>query len=132
MQKSIDKNKILDDNFSELLKKNENFEQFDAVFVDSFDKYQQKNYEKILKAQNEKDIKLWAWKNDKANAEFAIICGEQDLENVTISVSDLKAESNIIGSKNVKVSFIRDVKAYTGHAGWYANNPANITRSYIF
>ncbi len=126
MQKSIDKNKILDDNFSELLKKNENFEQFDAVFVDSFDKYQQKDYKTILNPQNKKGIKLWAWKNDKANAEFAIICGEQNLENVTISVSDLKAESNIIGSKNVKVSFIRDVKAYTGHAGWYANNPANI------
>ncbi len=126
MQKSLKNNQRVDDSFNELLKKNENFEQFDAVFVDSFDQYQQKNYEKILKAQNKKDIKLWAWKNDKANAEFAIICGEQDLENVTISVSDLKAESNVINSKNVKVSFIKDVKAYTGHAGWYANNPANI------
>ena len=74
MQKSLKNNQRVDDSFNELLKKNENFEQFDAVFVDSFDQYQQKNYEKILKAQNKKDIKLWAWKNDKANAEFAIIC----------------------------------------------------------
>lgn len=126
MQKSLKKNQIIEDNFSELLKKKENFEQFDAVFVDSFDKYQQKDYEKILNEQNKKDIKLWGWKNDKVNAEFAIICGGQDLENVSISVSDLKAESSVINSKNVKVSFIKDVKAYTGHAGWYANNPANI------
>lgn len=100
------------------------FGHFDAVYVDSFEQYQRKDYYKIL-AQNEKSVKLWAWKNDKANAEFAIICADKSLEDVSVTLSDLTSRSALIDSKNVKVSFIKDVKAYTGHAGWYANNPAN-------
>ena len=99
--------------------------QFDAVFVDSFDQYQQKDYDRILNTEKEKSIKLWAWKNDKANAEFAIICYDNDLDIVSFAISDLTSKTGIIPSDNVKLSFIKEVKAYTGHAGWYANNPKN-------
>lgn len=101
--------------------------QFVAGFVDSFDQYQQKRYCEILGAEHKKETRLWAWKNDKANAEFVIICADIDLQNVSIVATNLVSDTGeIIDSNNVKLAFIKDVKAYTGHAGWYANNPANI------
>ncbi len=118
--------KINGNNINLMCQNNENFEQFEAVYVDSFEQYQQKDYCKILKEYSKKEIKLWAWKNDKANAEFAILCGDNDIEGVSVIASELKSEFGAIASQNVKLSFIKEVKAYTGHAGWYANNPSNI------
>lgn len=102
------------------------FEDFDAVYVNNADQYQQKDYERILNTEKKKSIKLWTWKNDKAAAEFAILCAEKDIKNVSVTASDLLSETDKISSSQVKLSFIKDVKAYTGHAGWYANNPKNI------
>ncbi|MDE6660176.1 MAG: DUF4091 domain-containing protein, partial [Eubacterium sp.] len=106
---------------------------FDAVYVHNADQYQQKDYAQILNNESSKSIKLWAWKNDKAAAEFAILC-KKDMKNITLSASDLSGEAGVISSSNVTLSFIKEVKAYTGHAGWYANNPKNImprgTREY--
>lgn len=103
-----------------------NFNVFDAVYVNSSDQYQQKDYERILNTESQKSIQLWAWKNDKAAAEFAVLCADKDIENVSLNVSDLLGEAGKIPSSQVRLSFIKDVKAYTGHAGWYANNPKNI------
>lgn len=116
------------------LKKACDFDKFEAVFVNSFDQYQQKDFLKILSMPRQKSVNLWSWKNDKATCEFAIICADTTLENVTVTTSDLKGNSATIAASNVKLSFIKEVKAYTGHAGWYANNPSNImprgTREY--
>ncbi|MDE6412427.1 MAG: DUF4091 domain-containing protein [Eubacterium sp.] len=98
---------------------------FDAVYVHNADQYQQKDYAQILNNENKKSIKLWAWKNDKATAEFAILC-KKDMKNITLTASDLSGEAGVISSSDVTLSFIKDVRAYTGHAGWYANNPKNI------
>ena len=103
-----------------------NFEDFDAVYVDSSDRYQQKDYDRILNCGRNKSINLWAWKNDKAVAEFAILCADKELSNVSVKASDLNGESGAIPSSLVKLSFVKEVKAYNGHAGWYANNPGNI------
>lgn len=103
-----------------------NFDEFDAVYVNCSDQYQQKDYDRILNTEQNKNINLWAWKNDKAIAEFAILCADKELSNVSVKSSDLKSESAILPSSLVKLSFIKDVRAYTGHAGWYANNPGNI------
>lgn len=103
-----------------------NFDEFDAVYVNSSDQYQQKDYDRILNTEQKKCINLWAWKNDKALAEFAILCADKDLNNVSVAASDLKSEFAILPSSLVTLSFIKDVRAYTGHAGWYANNPGNI------
>lgn len=103
-----------------------NFEDFDAVYVNASDRYQQKDYDRILSTEQRKSINLWAWKNDKAEAEFAILCADTDLANVSVKASDLVGDSAILPSSLVKLSFIKEVKAFTGHAGWYANNPANI------
>ncbi len=103
-----------------------NFEDFDAVYVDSSDRYQQKDYDRILNCGRNKSINLWAWKNDKAVAEFAILSADKELSNVSVKASDLNGESGAIPSSLVKLSFVKEVKAYNGHAGWYANNPGNI------
>lgn len=102
------------------------FEDFDAVYVDSSDQYQQKDYSRILNTQQQKSIRLWAWRNDKATAEFAVLCADKELNNVTVKASDLSGEAGVLPSSLVTLSFIKEVKAYTGHAGWYANNPGNI------
>lgn len=115
---------------SEILNNNENddivnnkTEDFAAVFVNSFEQYQQKDYNKILLNNNGNSIKLWSWKNDKAIAEFAILTAGKVVRNVTLTATDLIGEKENIQNKNVKLSFIKEVKAYTGHAGWYAQNP---------
>ncbi|MDE5604492.1 MAG: DUF4091 domain-containing protein [Eubacterium sp.] len=98
---------------------------FDAVYVHNANQYQQKDYTQILNNERSKSIKLWAWKNDKATAEFAILC-KKDMKDITLTASDLSGEAGVISSSDVTLSFIKDVKAYTGHAGWYASNPRNI------
>lgn len=108
------------------LRRNYNFEDFDAVYVNSSDQYQQKDYERILNAEKQKNINLWAWKNDKAVAEFAILSGDKGLNAVSVAASDLTGDSGTLPSSLVKLSFIKEVRAYTAHAGWYANNPGNI------
>lgn len=102
-----------------------NFEDFDAVYVNSADQYPHKDYLRILKTEKEKSINLWAWKNDKATAEFAVLCADRELRRVSLTASDLTGEAGVISASQVKLSFIKDVKAYIGHAGWYANNPGN-------
>lgn len=102
------------------------FEEFDAVFVNSSDRYQQKDFGRILNTQKEKSIKLFAWKNDRATAEFAILCADKDLNKLSVKASDLKGEESTLPSSAVSLSFIKEVKAYTGHAGWYANNPLGL------
>ncbi len=101
------------------------FDGFDAVYVNSSDRYQQKDYDRILNTERKKSINLWSWKNDIATAELAILCADKNLNGVTVKASDLICESNILPSSLVKLSFIKEVKAYTGHAGWYANNLFN-------
>ncbi len=113
------------DNGVLLNKQNYNFEDFDALFVSNSDRYIQDDYDRILKSPQKKSLDLWAWKNDKTCAQFAILCAELDLDNVRISVTDLTGEQDNIPSSNVKVSYVKEVLAYTGHAGWYANNPNN-------
>ncbi len=113
------------DNGVLLNKRNYNFEDFDALFVSNSDRYIQDDYDRILKSPQKKSLDLWAWKNDKTCAQFAILCAELDLDNVRISVTDLTGEQDTIPSSNVKVSYVKEVLAYTGHAGWYANNPNN-------
>lgn len=105
--------------------KKDSFDDFNAVYVNNADQYQQKDYDRILETEHNTSVNLWAWKKDKAAAEIAILCADKRLENVTVTVSDLKGEAGIIPSSDVKVSFIREVRAYTGHAGWYAHNPKN-------
>lgn len=103
----------------------DSFKDFDAVYVHNADQYQQKDYAQILHNENKKSIELWAWKNDKASAEFAILC-KKDMKNITLTASDLSGKAGVISSSDITLSFIKDVRAYTGHAGWYANNPKNI------
>lgn len=102
------------------------FDGYDAVYVDSFDQYQQKDYDRMLNTEHRKSINLWSWRNDKAVAEFAVLCAEKDMHNISVKVSDLTCDAGVLPSSLIKLSFIKDVKAYVGHAGWYANNPCNI------
>ncbi len=103
-----------------------NFEDFDAVFVNRFDRYCQRDYDRIINTQKAKSIELYAWKNDKATAEFAILCAEKDLNKISVTASALTGENGSLPSLAISLSFIKEVRAYTGHAGWYANNPRGI------
>ena len=73
-----------------------NFEDFDAVYVNSSDQYQQKDYDRILNSEQKKSIHLWAWKNDKAVAEFAIMCADKDLDYTSVEASGLSSESGTL------------------------------------
>lgn len=99
---------------------------FKAVYVNSSQQYRQCDYGKVQEKCKDKTVKLWAWKNDQAMAEIAILCAQEDLKNVRAVSSVLSGESGDIPQSNIKLSFIKEVKAYGGHAGWYANNPLNL------
>lgn len=96
----------------------------DAMFVDSGDQYQQKAYERLRTGEKERSRQEWAWKNDRAVSEIAVLSKGKNLENVSVSVTDLQSVSASIPASQVELSFVREVKAYTGHAGWYAQNKA--------
>lgn len=102
------------------------FDDFTSFYVSTSQRYCQSDYDSILQYESNKSVKLWAWKNDKATAEIAILCAEKELEDVTVSASQLTSQNASIPKSAVKLSFVREVRAYTGHAGWYANNPKNI------
>ena len=96
----------------------------DATYVDSGDQYQQKAYDGLLGGNRKLSEQVWAWKNDKASAEIAVMSKQKALENVSVSITDLEGFGAVIPASSVKLSFVREVKAYTGHAGWYAQNKA--------
>lgn len=100
--------------------------EFEAVFVDSGDQYQQSAYNRILNDNLGNKQNIWSWKNDRASVQIAVLSGSDLLNKVHTEVSDLTNGKNIISSANIKPSFVREVRAYTGHAGWYANNPLSI------
>lgn len=97
-------------------------EDLDAMFVDSGDQYQQKAYETLRTGQKEYFRQDAAWKNDTAVSEIAVLSKGKKLENVSVCATDLRSASASIPSSQVALSFVREVKAYTGHAGWYAEN----------
>ncbi len=66
--------------------------------------YQKKDYERLLNTEKNKSIELWAWKNDKAAAEFAILCAK-DIKNVTLTASDLSGNADVISSSKVQLAF---------------------------
>ncbi len=107
----------------------------DATFVDSGDQYQQKAYNSLLAGRRKFSEQVWAWKNDKAVAEIAVMSKQKALEDVSVGITDLKGAGAVIPASSVKLSFVREVKAYTGHAGWYAQNKAGTmpsgTREYF-
>lgn len=102
----------------------EKTEDMEAMYTDSGAQYQQKAYNGLLTGEKKYRERLWAWKNDKAVAEIAILSKQKALEQVSVSVTDLKGAGAVIPASAVKASFVREVKAYTGHAGWYAQNKA--------
>ncbi|MCI8787405.1 MAG: DUF4091 domain-containing protein [Eubacterium sp.] len=107
----------------------------DATFVDSGDQYQQKAYNSLLAGRRKFSEQVWAWKNDKAVAEIAVMSKQKALEDVSVGITDLKGAGAVLPASSVKLSFVREVKAYTGHAGWYAQNKAGTmpsgTREYF-
>lgn len=104
-------------------------EDIDATYVDSGNQYQQKAYNGLLTGDNKFGEQVWAWKNDKAVAEIAVLSKQKPLENVSVSITDLKGFGAVLPASSVKLSFVKEVKAYTGHAGWYAQNKAGIMPS---
>ena len=62
----------------------------DATYVDSGDQYQQKAYAGLLAGSRKFSERVWAWKNDKAVAEIAVMSKQKALEDVSVSISDLK------------------------------------------
>ena len=101
----------------------------DAMYVDSGNQYQQKAYNSLLSGERKFSEQVWAWKNDKAVAEIAVLSKQKPLENVSVSITDLKGFGAVLPASSVKLSFVKEVKAYTGHAGWYAQNKAGIMPS---
>ncbi len=95
---------------------------FQAVYVDSGDRYCQSEYNRILKENNGKSSRVCCWKNDHTSVMIAILNGNEAIDNIEIKISDLVCGDNVIPASCIKPAFIREVKAYTGHAGWYADN----------
>ena len=94
-----------------------------ATVVDSNDQYQQKHYQTLMNT-NESFESLWSWKNDKAISQIALLTGNQDLENVKIEFGEFKNNNGeLLNQNNFKATYMKEVKAFIGNAGWYSYNP---------
>lgn len=69
---------------------------FKAVYVNSSQQYRQSDYGKVIENCTDKTVKLWVRKNERAAAEFAVLCGEKDLKNVRAVSSSFTGESGVI------------------------------------
>lgn len=96
-----------------------------ACVVDTDTHYIQERYGELC-GKKETEISLWCWKGEKASAEIAVLSGGQPLENVKIDVGEFQCGEAVLPPASIEFSFLREVDAFIGHAGWYARNPRGI------
>lgn len=65
---------------------------------------------------------LWAWKSDKALSEIVLLSKAHLIQDIHIEISDFKSETACLAKEHIKTFFVKEVKGFIGHAGWYAHN----------
>lgn len=97
-----------------------------STIVDSNDQYKQDEYQYLLKT-NVKNEFLWAWKNDKAISEIAVLATDEDLSNVSVEIGEFKNENGTSLDKNlIEATQIKEATGFIGNAGYSFNNPEGI------
>ncbi|MDA3731758.1 DUF4091 domain-containing protein [Niameybacter massiliensis] len=96
-----------------------------GTIVESGLHYSRESYEALREIHKDKDY-LWAWKNDKALSEIVLLSGDKPLNDIHICTSDFVKGTECIPSTCIKTFFVKEVKGFIGHAGWYAYNKAGI------
>lgn len=84
-----------------------------GTIEDTNEQCTQNRYSEIA-AKNVSSVNLSAWKNDKATSVLALFSRDCSLENVRVTASRLKSETDSISADHVKTTFIKSVKAYNG------------------
>lgn len=76
-------------------------------------------YERVIGLSQKTSEILSAWKNDTAVSQISLYTKDARVKDVTVEVSDFKAENGkIIDKKNVEATFIKSVQAYAGMPGY--------------
>lgn len=96
-----------------------------GTIEDTNHQYTQNRYSEIA-AKNTSAAELSAWKNDKATSELVLFSKGCNLEDVSVTASDLTSGTNTIASENIKTTFIKSVKAYSGAYPGYGNKDREI------
>ena len=91
--------------------------QLHGSIVDTNTQYTQDRYNEIknLGVVNES---IYAWKNDKAISEIALVSLDSGLNNVSVQATDFVSENNTLSADNITTTFIKSTLAYTGMPGY--------------
>lgn len=91
--------------------------QLHGSIVDTNTQYTQDRYNEIknLGVINES---IYAWKNDKAISEIALVSLDSGLNNVSVQATDFVSGNNTLYSDNITTTFIKSTLAYTGMPGY--------------
>lgn len=91
--------------------------QIHGSIVDTNSQYTQDRYTEV-KGLGVADKSIFAWKNDKAVSEIALISLESGLNNVNVQATDFVSGSNTLSANNITATFIKSTQAYTGMPGY--------------
>ena len=75
--------------------------------------YTQSQYNSISQ-ENEQEGQVTAWKNDKTSSQLVLYSGNEALNDVTVTASDLTNGNATISADHVTAAFVKSTKAYNG------------------
>jgi len=104
--------------------------QIHGSIVDTNTQYTQDRYAEISNL-GVVSKSLYAWKNDKAVSEIALISRSSALSNVKVEATDFTNGASILAKENVKATFIKSALAYTGMPGYGSTTRAVPTGSRV-
>lgn len=91
--------------------------QMHGSIVDTNSQYTQDRYHEV-KSLGIVNKSIYAWKNDKAVSEIALISLESRLKNVTVQATDFISGNNMLSADHITTTFIKSTQAYTGMPGY--------------
>lgn len=85
--------------------------------VDTNSQYTQDRYNEV-KNMGLLNKSLYAWKNDKAVSEIALISLASSLKNVSVQATDFVSGTDILPADQISTTYIKSTQAYTGMPGY--------------
>ncbi|MDQ6422949.1 Ig-like domain-containing protein [Paenibacillus sp. LHD-117] len=91
--------------------------QMHGSIVDTNSQFTQDRYNEV-KNLGVVNKSIYAWKNDKAVSEIALISLESGLRNVSVQATDFVSGTNTLSAIHITTTYIKSTQAYTGMPGY--------------
>ena len=95
-----------------------------GLFVDIDTQYTRDRYEEIVEREPCPQVRLTAWRNDRALSQLVLFTGDRPLEHVRLRAEDLNGEDGaVLDHSHVELTFLKSTLAYIGYPGYGNRNP---------